>query len=51
MYLAKTFSGEYCQTLNIDGICRTHLAAEAFSVDVADCEDKGIGSKTEGDIL
>jgi hypothetical protein len=51
MYLAKAFSGEYCQILNIDDTCRTYLAAEAFSVDVADCEDKGMESKTKGDIL
>ena len=50
MYLAEAFCGEYCQTLDIDDTCRTYLAAEAFSVDVADCEDKGIGAKTEGDI-
>jgi hypothetical protein len=51
MYLEKAFSGEYHQTLDIGGTCRTHLAAKAFSVDVADCEGKGTGSKTEGDIL
>jgi hypothetical protein len=32
---------------NLNGACRTYLALEYRTVDVAGCEDKGVGSETE----
>lgn len=35
----------------INAVCRTHLALECWVVDVAGCEDRGIGSEMEKDIV
>lgn len=36
---------------NIDDACGAYLAVEGWEADVANCEDKGVGSETERGIV
>jgi hypothetical protein len=50
MDLATGFGRRYCQTTTIYGTCGTYLAAEGCAMDVADWEEKEVGSERERDI-
>ena len=38
-------------TFRIDSVLATYLAVEVWKVDIAGCEDKGVGCETDKDIV